>query len=555
MYLLIVDTTGIQPYIFGSNRLRENIGASYLAAAATGNWARELVRKVAPQNNLDPNGLGIDGTRRMGDHNLDAEVVYAGGGNFVTLFRTREHAKRFTGELSRKVLTDAPNLQLVIAQQELAWDANELSLRLAFEKAFKQLTIKKQARSLSAPLLGLGVTVMCQSTGLPAVGVTKRIDDDPGYPASSEIHAKLDVATKKAHQQYSEADQRLRRKIPPRGQYDYPRDFEYLGGTKGEHSYIAVVHADGDGMGDRIKQIRDEAIDNRELINNLRAFSQGVEDAAIAALETTLLGVTIQGGKIPHPSLRDLSVTLSQDSKTHERYLPFRPVVFGGDDVTFVCDGRLGLALATEYMRRFQSETAQRSACRGEITASAGVAIVKSHYPFARAYQLAEELARSAKRYRRKHNATGPCLDWHFALGGLSGNIDEIREREYTVDAGSLTLRPVTLAQNNDEKQRSWDVVLEGVKWFQGEEWAGRRNKVKALRDALREGPEAVKRFLAMFTIKNLQPILSGYTGFEQEGWHGRFCGYFDAIEIADWFIPLEGGKADATRATPATRQ
>jgi len=34
-YLVIVDTTGIQSYIFGSNRLRENVGASFLVHAAT----------------------------------------------------------------------------------------------------------------------------------------------------------------------------------------------------------------------------------------------------------------------------------------------------------------------------------------------------------------------------------------------------------------------------------------------------------------------------------------------------------------------------------------
>jgi hypothetical protein len=33
MQLVMVDTTGIQPYIFGSNRLRENIGASYSGCA------------------------------------------------------------------------------------------------------------------------------------------------------------------------------------------------------------------------------------------------------------------------------------------------------------------------------------------------------------------------------------------------------------------------------------------------------------------------------------------------------------------------------------------
>ena len=38
----VLDTTGIQPYIFGSNRLRENIGASYLVSEATDDWVRML---------------------------------------------------------------------------------------------------------------------------------------------------------------------------------------------------------------------------------------------------------------------------------------------------------------------------------------------------------------------------------------------------------------------------------------------------------------------------------------------------------------------------------
>ncbi len=251
-----------------------------------------------------------------------------------------------------------------------------------------------------------------------------------------------------------------------------------------------------------------------------------------------------------------MAVTLSRDRKTDQLYLPFRPLVFGGDDVTFVCDGRLGLSLAIEYLRRFRKETARREKCRGEITASVGIAIVKAHYPFARAYDLAEELCQSAKRYRRKHALTGSCLDWHFALSGLSGGAEEIREREYTAPAGQLSLRPVTLDDNPKERQRSWQVVQKGVAAFQKDEWLGRRNKIKALRDALRDGPEAVKQFLRMFKIKpGLPDILSGYQDFEKTGWAGGFCGYFDAVEMADWFIPLEGGKADENAAASATRK
>jgi hypothetical protein len=39
MQLVIVDTAQIQTYIFGSNRLRENIGASHLVAEAAEGWA------------------------------------------------------------------------------------------------------------------------------------------------------------------------------------------------------------------------------------------------------------------------------------------------------------------------------------------------------------------------------------------------------------------------------------------------------------------------------------------------------------------------------------
>ena len=37
-HLVVVDTTGIQRYIFGSNRLRENVGASHLVYQATEGW-------------------------------------------------------------------------------------------------------------------------------------------------------------------------------------------------------------------------------------------------------------------------------------------------------------------------------------------------------------------------------------------------------------------------------------------------------------------------------------------------------------------------------------
>src|ERR1043165_192371 len=184
MHLLIVDTTGIQPYIFGSNRLRENIGASHLVAQATGEWAMALM--PSPHNINAQTGVLTDA--RLERDGLAAEVIYAGGGNFVALFRDKDGAKEFTRKLSRKALAEAPNLQLVITHQPFDWSK---SLYEEVQDTFIKLAQEKRARALSAPLLGLSVTVMCQSTGLPATEVTPPIRDDKGYPAAAEIHAKI----------------------------------------------------------------------------------------------------------------------------------------------------------------------------------------------------------------------------------------------------------------------------------------------------------------------------------------------------------------------------
>ncbi len=256
------------------------------------------------------------------------------------------------------------------------------------------------------------------------------------------------------------------------------------------------------------------------------------------------------GKFIIHQPNKNVLIQIKLASKEGRYFIPFRPLVFGGDDLTFVCDGRLGVSLAVAYLRAFEQHTAGLGKNGGSLSACAGVAIIKSHYPFARAYELATELTSSAKAYRAEQNIAGSCLDWHFALSGLGGSIEKIREREYRVNEGSLTLRPVTLRANPRQNQHAWPVVWQGIKAFQGETWAGRRNKIKALRDSLREGSDAVRHFSAAFNPHDTLPsVLPGMQNWPSTGWQGGYCGYYDAIELVDWFIPLEG-ETDGTSAT-----
>ncbi len=534
MNIVIVDTTGIQPYIFGSHRLRENIGASWLVSQATSDWAFTALRQAVPTNNLEANENTLIENLHIEAGTIDGETVYSGGGNFVALFRRAPNAESFIRILSKRVLCEAPGLNLVAAREEFDWSENLQNE--VWPRAFQKLTDAKRAYVPSAPLLGLSVIQICRSSGLPAAGtVPKGIDT---YPAAADTLAKLAVSKRDGP-----ADRRLYDLIGKPGDgYDYPSEFDDLGRSRGEFSYIAVVHADGNDMGDRFQQI--QASGNRDYLQKLRTLSSAVDGAARDAMKSvlsTLKGrVKTEDGKlvISHPeNLPELTLILPEGEQKQKVCLPFRPLVFGGDDATFVCDGRLGVSAAVAYLEAF--ENAAKELPGGPGNACAGVAIVKSHYPFGRAYELADELCRNAKEFRREKNVTGGCLDWHLAQSGLAGGIEAIRAREYKdTSQRSLNLRPVALFREPGLDLRAWPIVKSGLEAFQRGEWREKRNKLKALREVLREGETAVGWFLQKYggELPELDP---GYTALTKKGWHSRQCGYFDAIELMDRYMPL----------------
>ena len=521
----VIDTVGIQDYIFGSNVLKQNVGASELVRRSTQDW---VYQELVTLGKTNVNQKGVTNGLAIEHDDLLAELVYAGGGNAVVLFRSPETAREFTCSLSRRALTEAPGLQLIITHGEFNWETEALSkvVQATLEKASR----KKHDHAVSAPLLGLGVTADCRYTGLPAVS-----KNQDGKRVSAEVRAK-EAAFDAAHE-------RLKALLAIGGEYDLARDFDHFGREKGVSSYIAVVHTDGNGMGKRVKAIADQyprPEDNRPYIKAIRAFSQSVREVAEEALRRTYqqLFQSIRNGKIGG------EVELLRD-RTGKTLIPFRPIVFGGDDVTFVCNGRLGLTLTEFYLQRV-TRTDKSLSDGKPLAARAGIVVVKSHFPFARAYALAEELIKSAKDYinERKKSPYNEqdlsAMDWHFAVSGAVLDLDQIRKREYRGEQGSLLMRPVSLKADNTSDWRTWDTFVNIVADFQSDKWAERRNKIKALRDALRDGPEAVKQFRQAYRLPTLYKI-PGNPESAKTGWVDDKCTCFDAIEAMEFFVPLEG--------------
>jgi hypothetical protein len=518
--LLTVECGGIQSYVFGSNRLLENVGASYLVAQATEAWIFDALNAAGLQHNVtDPHADNPFAQGHLFDDGnaWQAEVIYFGGGNCTILFRDQDGAKKFTCQLSWRALREAPNLRLEIHRRQ--WNGNE-PLGKAVGELRKEMKAAISRQPQSAPLLGLGVTAVCQETGLPAVDF-----EDERY-LSAEVLAKHKAADK-AKRQLTKA------LLDENSGYAFPSELDKLGRSRGERSYIAVVHADGNGMGERIREIGEER-DNRKYIERMRAFSQATKRISLAAMKEVvnlLIEKTVEGTHIEGVgSVADLEFALDDKNKL---LLPIRPIIFGGDDTTFVCDGRIGVALAVEYLRAFERKSAQEGL---NLTACAGVAIVKSHYPFARAYALSEELCSEAKKFRRTAEVQGSALDWYFSTSGLYGELEVMRKREYYVQDGSLTLRPVALRDDDQSKvgAHRWSLIEQLTSEFQSGDWSEKRNKAKLLGDALRQGPEATKRALEVYGLK-----LPELPNFTESGWCEGVCGYFDALELMDIHIPL----------------
>jgi hypothetical protein len=115
----------------------------------------------------------------------------------------------------------------------------------------------------------------------------------------------------------------------------------------------------------------------------------------------------------------------------------------------------------------------------------AGVAIVKPHYPFHQAYELAEQLLRSAKQVKKKvrHRVRGeevslPCsaLDFHVLYDSSGVKLDEIRQKLTVKKDGTfLYAKPYVVTKIEEEP-------LDAV-WLQRRAWSELAKRVKAMSD------------------------------------------------------------------------
>jgi len=385
-----IDILGIQRYVFVSNRLRDVLAASWMVDHVMKRQSDSLVQ------------WGM----------TDGRVLLAAGGNAILEFESLEDAKMWTGRYTRWLQREAPGLEVVVAHRpydgrSLAWGLKALTVELARAKL---------ERLPSVPQLGLSVTSSCSVTGLPA----SSLDRHEHVPISRGI------AMLRRDDVQDRAKKRWDRYLPAglsqarEWRAEFPLELDLMGRTQGETSLLGVVHVDGNGVGKAIKgwldRCLDEAVDNETVRTEYREWSRAIEELGERVLHATIQRVAScifeeeseRGEKrrvvrgTPHElgfSLRDWRNDKTRKTTKDAVFLPFRPILLGGDDLTFVCDGRIALDLAATALREFEAHQIPHLGQDGggrTLTACGGAALVKAHAPFHRSYDLAESLCVSA---------------------------------------------------------------------------------------------------------------------------------------------------------------
>lgn len=535
----LFDTRSIQNYIFSGNRLKTNIGASYLVDRVFSDALLPVIREALGEGELDDVTWRTVEDPDWSQMETRARVGYIGGGNALILFRpdeTEDTLRDIVARFTRHLLAAYPGLRTGAAIGILSLDAaGRMTSPHDLTAMVHQL---KDEQNTVFPLVNVpytGLTLSCEVNGEAATSY----DRDEKRFFSAEVEAKL-LADRKSDGHEAPAEAELWRKLKsvlPTDKaasflagFAFPMEIGELGQRETE-DYIAIVHIDGNNMGQKFADC--------DTLTKRKNMSLSIRQATISAF-TELLEKVEQ-------EYDTYSSYLTLHMKDGKRFLPVRPLVLGGDDMTFVCAAKVAIPYAKFLMEALMEK--HIPGCDG-IASCAGIAILPSSYPFFRGYEMAEQLCGAAKKRMRvlqeKRDCDSCWLDFAMLHGEQAPTLEQIRAEEYGGVLGNLHFGPYRV-DVGDGQADSLAALLCGVREMRSGSHRMPRNKIKELRRVLARGAHEQREFLAQLRYLGQSgeamrlPQVEAWKPYEESLWHRGRTPYIDVIELLD-YIPAEKG-------------
>ena len=506
----LYDTVSIQKYIYSSNRLRDNQGASALVERCFSQLLINAVKEEAEEGTFSKISVEWEtNPQKVGfaeDPEIDCEVLYIGGGNALLYFKDESGVtwKKVNERFSCVLLAEMPGLSVVT---EIEKNTGDFGIDL--DQLFKKLQLKKYESRGAQDAQCLSVTRECSQSGKPAVA-----QGADGNWIAEEIIKKREASVQ-------EISKTLYKEIGD------------LAGMLGEQ-WVAVVHIDGNRMGDAIRRLTKEP-DVKKGIAKLREFSMAT---------ARLYDVAYEKMKIWCADWIQESTDSRMAVYKEKREPPFRKIYGAGDDLTFICYGPLAIQSAEQFLKNLEKEREQSAFLKETgipISACAGIAFAKPGYPFSKAYEIAEACCRSAKK--RTINEMGSYLDFQIIYGGLD-SLRQMREKQ-TASNGRIMLRPYRTVSTERDELKNFYLISE---WIAGSGIA--RSKWKELRNASEQGEKTLgesvgrlrrrynRQITELFSLLNENHVLTDASANTND-----IAVLWDGLEMMDLYI--RGPKAN----------
>ena len=414
-YLYGASVQGIQGFIFQTNELKDIVGAS------------ELVEKICTTAFIEMMNEGL--SQNAATFQEDSAIVMAAG-NIKYIFDNEELCKKVVLGFPKKVMEMAPGITISQAVVKYGLDMPFTTFKSAVQELENRLRIQRNKPMRSMTLGSIGI-LRSRKTGLPAIQYDK---DEAIDPATSK---KRDNA--KAG---NNATLQLCKKI-------FGKDIKSdkvaydINKITDQNNWIAIIHADGNGLGQVVQKVGTNP-------GLFKKFSVNLDKATTFAAQK---------------AYQRLNLTV----KDKER-IPIRPVVLNGDDLTMICRADIALDFTSYFLEEFEYATGSEKQSNESnpdssiketrkelqnilhsnkvfkdgsthLSACAGIAYIKSSYPFYYGYELAETLCTEAKREAKTisggmEKLPPSCLMFHKVQSSFVEEFEQIVQKELT--AGTL---------------------------------------------------------------------------------------------------------------------
>lgn len=506
MHALKIETASIQKYIFSSNKLKVNLGASYIVEHLL---FKQVLSEAVGENHKNcisewyeaksPENLSANEELRVG---------YIGGGNAV-LYGNEGNLKEIDQQFKAKVLEYFPGLEVYSA---IIKQGDEKYKNLN-KKLSDEVNANRSARPFINRTFHHGFFNSCHISGGAAQLTQKESNDNF---VSDDVKVKYNAMPYVNEQHIT--DLLSKEHIES---YTFPLEFEKLS-SKDDKAYIAVVHIDGNNMGQSF--IDAEKIEETQ---KLSIATRNIATNAYQSLLSNLITKQIKDGKIGDLQLKN------EDGKT---FLPIRPIITGGDDITFVCEGTLGISLAKQFLKEFTEKS--KGSLFGTLYACAGVSIVKQKYPFSKAYQLSEELIQVGKKLTRGKGNNGSYLAALVAGYGTGSSLADLKMKYARPE---FLARPYYIEGEKQRSEAQMSEVEHIIQNLKGEDGNSTfpRNKLMELRFSILKGKDETEKTWKMIHSRYSDLKISNW---DMDKWYEdgkKRVLLFEAIEWLDFYQEL----------------